>query len=68
MQRSLMRIGTDIGNMEMVTTDGTGRIPAQSQELVKVFSKVMAGRMPPYRPTDHPNDLEPGYKLPYQLI
>jgi hypothetical protein len=33
MQKKLMRIGTDIVNMEMVTDDG-GRIAAQWQELL----------------------------------
>jgi len=33
MQTRLMRIGTDIVNMEMVTTDDGGRIPAQYQDF-----------------------------------
>jgi hypothetical protein len=59
-----MKIGIDMENTEMVMTDGGGRIPAQYQDFVKVFSKVRAETLPPHRPTDHAIDLEPGYKVP----
>ena len=49
-------------------TDDGGRIPAQYQEFVEVFSKVKAETLLPLRPTDHTIDLEPGYKLPYGRI
>jgi len=68
MQTRLMKIGIDIENAEMVMTDDGGRIPAQYQDFVEVFSKVKAETLPPHRPTDHPIDLEPGYKLPYGWI
>jgi hypothetical protein len=63
-----MRIGTDIDNVEMVTTDDGGRIPAQYQEFVEVFSKKKAETLPPHRQIDHAIDLEPDYKLPYGRI
>jgi hypothetical protein len=68
MQTRLMKIGIDIENAEMVMTDDGGRIPAQYQDFVEVFSKVKAETLPPHRPTDHAIDLEPGYKLPYGRI
>ena len=68
MQTRLMRIGTDIDNVEMVTTDDGGRIPAQYQEFVEVFSKKKAETLPPHRQIDHAIDLEPDYKLPYGRI
>jgi len=49
MQTWLMRIGTDIDNVEMVTTDNGGRIPPRYQEFVEVFSKKMAETLPPHR-------------------
>jgi hypothetical protein len=64
MQTRLMRIGSDIDNVEMVTTDDGGRIPAQYQEFVEVFSKEKAETLPPYRQIDHGIDQEPDYKLP----
>ena len=64
MQTRLTRIGTDIVNVEMVTDDG-GRIPAQYQEFVEVFSKKKAETLPPHRQIDHAIDLEPDYKPPY---
>jgi len=63
-----MRIGIDIDNVEMVTTDDGGRIPAQYQEFVEVFSKKKAETLPPHRQIDHTIDLEPDYKLPYGRI
>jgi hypothetical protein len=63
-----MRIGTDIENVEMVTTDDGGRIPAQYQEFVEVFSKEKAQTLPPHRQIDHANDLEPDKKVPYEHI
>jgi len=68
MQTRLMKIGIDIENAEMVMTDDRGRIPAQYQNCVEVFSKVTAETLPRHRPSDHAIDLEPGYKLPYGLI
>jgi len=38
--KSRMRIGTDIDNVEMVTADDGGRIPAQYQEFVEMFRKT----------------------------
>ena len=49
-------------------TDDGGRIPAQYQDFVKVFSKVETETLPPNRPTHHPINLEPGYKLLYGRI
>jgi hypothetical protein len=63
-----MRIGTDIDNVEMVTTDDGGRIPAQYPEFVEVFSKKQAETLPPHRQIDHAIDLQPDYKLPYGRI
>jgi hypothetical protein len=63
-----MKIRADIENAEMVTTDDEGRIPAQYQDFVEVFSKVKAETLPPHRPTDHAINLESGYKLPYGRI
>jgi len=68
MQTRLMRIGTDIDNVEMVTTDDGGRIPAQYQQFVEVFSKKKAETLPPHRQIDHPIDHEPDYKLPFWRI
>jgi len=48
MQRRLMRIGIDIDNVQMVTTDDGGRILVQYQEFVEVFSKKKAETLPPY--------------------
>jgi hypothetical protein len=62
-----MRIGTETDNMEMVTTDDRGRIPAKYQEFVEVFNMETAETLPPHRLLDHPNDLEPDSKLPYWL-
>jgi hypothetical protein len=63
-----MRMGIDIDNVEMVTTDDGGRIPAQYQEYVEVFSKKKAERLPLHRQIDHAIDLEPDYKPPYGRI
>jgi hypothetical protein len=68
MQTRLMRIGTDIDNVEMVTTDDGGRISAQYQEFLKVFSKKMAETLSLHRQMDHAIDWEPDYKLPSGLI
>jgi hypothetical protein len=68
MQTRLIKIGTDIENVEMVMTDDRGRIPAQYQDFVEVFSKVKVEALPPDRPTDHVIDLEPSYKAPYRRI
>jgi hypothetical protein len=64
MQTRLMKIEIDIENAEMVMTDDGGRIPAQYQDFVEVFSNVKAETLPPHRPTAYTIDLEPGYKLP----
>jgi len=63
-----MKIGIDIETTEMVMTDDGGRIPAQYQDFVEVFSKVKAETLLPLGPTDHAIDLEPGYKRPYGRI
>jgi len=68
MQTRLKKIGIDIENVEMVTTDDGGRIAAQYQDFVEVFSKVKAETLPPHRPTDHAIDLESAYKLPHTRI
>jgi len=68
MQTRLMRIGTDIHNMEMVTTDDGGRFPAQYQEFVEVFSMKKSEIIPQHRQIDHTIDLEPEYKQPYWRI
>jgi len=68
METRLMRIEIDIDNVEMVTTDDGGRIPAQYQEIVEVFSKKKPEALPPHRQIDHAIDLEPDYKLPYGRI
>jgi hypothetical protein len=68
MQTRLMRIGTDIDNVEMLTTDDGGCIPAQYQEFVEVISKNKAETLPPHRQIDHVINLEPDYKLPYGRI
>jgi len=65
MQTRLMKIGTDIENWETVTTDHRGRIPAQYQDFLVVFSKVNAKTHKLHRMTNNPIDQEPGYKLPY---
>jgi hypothetical protein len=38
------------------------------KDLFDIFSKKKAETLPPYRPTDHAIDLEPGTKLPYGRI
>jgi len=63
-----MRIGTDIDNVEMVTSDDWGRIPAQCQESVAVFSNEKAETFPPHRQIHHTIDLEPDDKLSYRRI
>jgi hypothetical protein len=60
-----MKIETDIDNMEMVTTDDGGRIPAQYKQFVDVFSETKAKTAPLHRPIDHAIDLESDHKLPY---
>jgi len=64
-QTRLVRIGSDIDNVEMVTPDDGGRIPEQYQEFMEVFSKKQAETLPLHRQIDHAIDLEPDYKLPY---
>jgi hypothetical protein len=64
MQTSLMRIGIDIDNVEMVTTDDGGRIAVQYQEFMEVFSTKKVETLPPHRQIDHAIDLEPNYELP----
>jgi hypothetical protein len=59
-----MKIGIETENALMVMPDDQGRIPAQYQDFVEVFSKVKAETLPSHRPTDHAINLEPGYKLP----
>jgi len=68
MQSRLMRIGSDTDNVEMVTTDDWGCIPAQYQELVEVFSKKKAGTLPQHRQIDHAIDLGRDNKPPYWRI
>jgi hypothetical protein len=68
LQKRLMTIGTDIDNVEMITTDDGGRIPAQHQQFVEVWSKKQADTHPQQRQFDNPIELEPDYKLPYGLI
>jgi hypothetical protein len=63
-----MKIGIEIENVEKVMADDGGRIAAQYQKFMEVFSKVKAEILPPHRPTDHAIDMEPGYKLPYGRI
>jgi hypothetical protein len=63
-----MRIETDIDNMEMVTTDDGGRILAQYQEFVEIFSKETAETHTPYRLMDYTINLEPDNKLPYRVL
>jgi hypothetical protein len=63
-----MTIGTDIDNVEMITTDDGGRIPAQHQEFVEVWSTKQADTHPPHRHIQNPIELEPDYKLPYGLM
>jgi len=62
MQTRPMRIGIDTHNVEMVTTDVGGRIPAKSQEFVEVFTKEMTDTLPPHWPINHSIDLEHDYK------
>ena len=45
----LMRIRTDIDNVEMVTTEDGRRIPAQYEECVEVCSNEKAETLPPPR-------------------
>jgi hypothetical protein len=68
MQTRLIRIRTDIDNLEMVTTNDGGRIPVQYQAFVEVFSKKKAETLPPHRQIDHAIDLEPNYKLPHRRL
>jgi len=60
--------GTEQMKTEMVPTEGGGRIPAQYQDFVDVFSKTKAETLPPHQPIDHAIDLEPGYTLLYGWI
>jgi len=68
METRLIRIGTDIDNVEMVSTDDGGRIPAQYPEFVEIFSTKQAETPPPQRQIDHLIDLEPDYKPQYGRI
>jgi len=63
-----MGIRTDIDNLELVTTDDGGRIPAQDQEILEVFSMENAKKLPLHWQIDHAIDLEPDHKLPYGRI
>jgi len=63
MEPSLMRIETDLDNVEMVTTDDRGRISEQYPTFVEVFMKKMTRQPAPYRQIDHAIDQEPDYKL-----
>jgi hypothetical protein len=63
-----MKIGLDIENVEMVTTDDGSRIPAQYPQFVEIISKVKAETLLSQRPTYHANALEPSYKQPYWRI
>jgi len=58
-----MRIGTDTYSVEMVTTDDGGRVWAQYQEFLDVFSTEKAETLPPLRQLNHVINLEPDYKL-----
>jgi len=68
MQTRLVRIGIDTDNVEMVTTDNGGRIPAQYQEFVEVFSKEKVEKLSLNRPIDHAMDIGPKYKLSSRRI
>jgi hypothetical protein len=68
MQTRLMRMGIDIDNVEMVTTDDGGHIPAQYDEFVEVFCKDKADTLPLHRQIEHALNLAPDYKLPYTWI
>jgi hypothetical protein len=57
MQTRLMRIDTDVNNVQMVTKDDGGRIPAHHQEFVAVFTKEKADTLPPHRQIEHAIDL-----------
>jgi hypothetical protein len=63
-----MRMGIDINNVEMVTTDDGGHIPAQYDEFVEVFCKDKADTLPLHRQIEHELNLAPDYKLPYTWI
>jgi hypothetical protein len=43
-----MNMGTDIVKVEMVMTDDAGRMAAQYQDLVVVFTKENADKLPPH--------------------
>jgi hypothetical protein len=64
MHATLLRIGTDIDNVERVTTEDEGCIAAQYQEFVEVFSKENAATLPAHRQIDQVINLKPDYKLP----
>jgi len=66
MQTGLIRIGIDTTNVEMVTTDDGGHIPAQYQEFVQVFSKEKAETLPQHRLIDHAINLERDQKLTWR--
>jgi hypothetical protein len=68
LQARLFQIGTNIDNIETVTTDHGGSIPAQYEDFIEVVSNVKAETFPLHRPTDHMINLEPSYKLPYVQI
>jgi hypothetical protein len=52
----------------MITIVDGGRIPAQYQELVEVFSTEKCKTDPLQRPIDHGSNLKPEYKLQYECI
>jgi hypothetical protein len=68
MQTRLMKMGNDQENAKVVMTDDGGRIPAQYQEFLEVFSKVKGDTLPLHSPTDHAIDLGHGYIPPYRQI
>jgi len=63
-----MKIGIVTHNVEMVTTDDGGHIPAQYQEFLEVFSKEKAETLQPHSTIDHTIKLEPQDTLPYTRI
>jgi len=52
-----MRIDTDVNNVQMVTKDDGGRIPAHYQEFVEVSSREKAETLPPHRQIEQAIDL-----------
>jgi acetyl esterase/lipase len=51
-----------------VQADDGSWISSTYRDFLNIFSKKMAETLPPYSPTDHAIDLEPGTKMPYGRI